>query len=317
MKIDIHTHTRKCKQGDAETREITAEKFCAEICKTDVGIVAITNHNLFDYEQYKEIIEMMDGQVQVWPGIELDVIGEDDSKGHVIVIVSPNIANRLNELCKEVTNDTNPDKFRISIKELIKKFDPLNPVYIAHYKQKRPCLSEAEINNLTSLTKERSNVIKEVTNSISAGIYISHGKPSLYGSDISNWDEYETISQSLPELRIKVDSFEQVCLLLKKDQSTIKTILEKKNSQPITITPFQDDTRITLPVFKDINIIFGAKGTGKSDMLKAIARHYKETGVDQCSVYESSNEKLEIIYDFKGSTLEVDLSKHGIDYCQK
>jgi len=46
MKIDIHTHTKKCKSGDAYTREITAKRFCEAVLATDVGVIAITNHNV-------------------------------------------------------------------------------------------------------------------------------------------------------------------------------------------------------------------------------------------------------------------------------
>lgn len=48
MKIDLHTHTRKCKSGDAHTRDISPVDFCEKILATDVRIVAITNHNVFD-----------------------------------------------------------------------------------------------------------------------------------------------------------------------------------------------------------------------------------------------------------------------------
>jgi predicted metal-dependent phosphoesterase TrpH len=54
MKIDIHTHTRKCKSGDAHTREISPEGFCEAILSTEVGVVAITNHNVFDLSQFKK-----------------------------------------------------------------------------------------------------------------------------------------------------------------------------------------------------------------------------------------------------------------------
>lgn len=55
MKIDIHTHTKKCKSGDAPTREISPEKFCEAVLSTEVRIIAITNHNVFDLNQYTEI----------------------------------------------------------------------------------------------------------------------------------------------------------------------------------------------------------------------------------------------------------------------
>lgn len=59
MKIDIHTHTKKCKSGDAPTREVSAERFCETILSTEVRIVAITNHNVFDLSQYTDITKYL------------------------------------------------------------------------------------------------------------------------------------------------------------------------------------------------------------------------------------------------------------------
>ena len=83
MRIDLHTHTKKCKAGDPETREIAPAKFCEILADTDVGIIAITNHNVFDIQQFQEIEQESSGDIQVWPGIELDVF-ENGSRGHLI-----------------------------------------------------------------------------------------------------------------------------------------------------------------------------------------------------------------------------------------
>jgi predicted metal-dependent phosphoesterase TrpH len=49
MKIDIHTHTKKIKQGDSENRNVDINTFTEIIKETDVKILAITNHNHFDF----------------------------------------------------------------------------------------------------------------------------------------------------------------------------------------------------------------------------------------------------------------------------
>ena len=57
MKIDIHVHTKKCKEGDSDKRNIDAERFDEIIRLTDVRILVITNHNHFDIKQYQELKE--------------------------------------------------------------------------------------------------------------------------------------------------------------------------------------------------------------------------------------------------------------------
>lgn len=54
MRIDLHCHTKKTKQGDAETRNVSVDKFVETLSKNEVQFVAITNHNEFDKNQYEQ-----------------------------------------------------------------------------------------------------------------------------------------------------------------------------------------------------------------------------------------------------------------------
>lgn len=313
MKIDIHTHTRKCKSGDAPTREIFPADFCETILSTEVRVIAITNHNVFDLDQYNEIETRLGKNAQVWPGIEIDVL-DGESRGHLLVIVSPKSARRFSAAVEKLTKDSNPDSFTATIEDVLKTFDALGPLYVAHYKQKKPSLSDEVLETLEAKTKNPGFVIKEVTNSISAGIYISHGHSSIYGSDIHDWEKYEEVSRNLPDLRLPVDSFEHFCLLLKKDPATINTVLNRKTSENLVLCPFDDGTTLEIKAFDDINVIFGPKGTGKSCILNAIAKHYSENGID-ARVYVSASDRLDEIFDTKGRNLTINLRAHGINYC--
>ena len=314
MKIDIHTHTKKCKSGDAPTRVITPADFCETIQSTEVGIVAITNHNVFDLDQFTEIKEKMGDDTQVWPGIELDV-QENGVRGHLIVIVSPTMAEAFSGIVYDITKESTPDNFTTAIGQVLEKFDDFKPLYIAHYKQKTPNLSDEVLDKLMSGTANSGRVIKEVTNSISAGIYISHGHASIYGSDVHDWSTYEEQARDLPDLRLPVESFEHFCLLLEKDPTTINTILDKKVAEDLILTPFEDAIPLKLKVFNDINVVFGPKGTGKSCILKAIAKHYCDTGID-AMVYESASDRLDELFDTRGRDLSLNLNSHGINYCK-
>ena len=313
MKIDIHTHTRKCKTGDAATREISPEDFCNTVLATDVGIIAVTNHNVFDLHQFEAIQTRLNGQVQVWPGIELDVLG-GQSRGHLLVIVSPKLASEFSSAVDALTENATADSFTATIEEILKSFEVFHPLYVAHYKQKRPAISDEVLDVLINNTARPECVIKEVTNSISAGIYISHGHSSIYGSDIHDWGKYKEISGGLPDLRLPVNSFEHFCLLLKKDPTTINTVLDKKTAEDLVIRPFGDGTVLTLKAFNDINIFFGPKGTGKSCILIAIAKHYAERGID-ATVHAPSSDRLEVFFDVKGKNLAINLEPYGINYC--
>ncbi|MGQ8336641.1 hypothetical protein ACUNWD_08830 [Sunxiuqinia sp. A32] len=313
MKIDIHVHTKKTKSGDSELRNIDVERFGDIIRSTEVKILAITNHNHFDLNQYEQFKEEVDGACQIWAGIELDII-ENGKRAHLIVIVNPSNSNEFNNRVQKLLEGKTADNFTISLSETVDNFDSLDAIYIPHYFVKKPSLGNDEVEILLSLVSNKKRVLKEATNSISAGIYISHGHDSIYGSDVHNWNDYINISQDLPDLRLPVESFEQFCLLLEKDDATIQTLLDKKTKENIELTPFTLAEQIKLDIYNDINIIFGSKGTGKTEILKALSKHYNDKGY-KTSVYESNSKHLNDVYNLKGSEFTINLTDFDIEDC--
>jgi predicted ATPase len=313
VKIDIHVHTKKTKQGDATTREVAPEKFSKIVQSTDVKILAITNHNVFDLEQFNQMESLLAGSVQIWPGIELDVI-DDGKRSHLIVIVSPRKRDEFTQIINRLTDEKSADEFTISLEDTVSAFENLQPLYVAHYLGKKPDMSEASILKLLTMGINANRVIKEATNSISAGIFIAHGHKSMYGSDVQDWDKYTEKVDELPELRLSVDSFEHFCLLLEKNVPAIDTAIERKHSEILTLQPFEDETRVKIRAFNDINIIFGPKGTGKTKILEAIAKYYSNHGI-KASVFESAPDKLADRFDIKGKNIEEVIDLQGIDCC--
>lgn len=312
MKIDIHAHTKKCKSGDADTRDISPERFCEIVESTDLKIIAITNHNYFDNFQYHKIRELLSKDISIWPGIELDVT-DGGNRFHLLVIVSDKKRLEFLKSVRNITYNSSPDLFITSIEKVLNTFDNLSPIYVVHYK-KNPSITDSALLKLESLTENPQQILKEVSNSISAGIFISHGHSSIYGSDVQNWDEYKKISNSLPELRLPVGSFEQFCLLLKKDKSTINTLLDEKNSEEIILHPFSDDTSIKLKIYNDINVFFGPKGSGKTFILKSIEKYYTDLGVD-AKIYTSASDRLEEIFDIKNKNSTIQVDSQNIQRC--
>jgi len=314
MKIDIHVHTKKSKSGDSESRNVDVKKFGEIIRSTDVKILAITNHNHFDLMQFEQFKQEVDGACQIWPGIELD-IHENGKKAHLLVIVNPQNYKAFNDCVQKLIKGKTPDDFTISLKGTVDSFDRLDAIYIPHYIVKKPNLGNDEVELLLNLVSNKRRVLKEVSNSISAGIFIRHGHNSIYGSDVHNWDDYINDSKNLPELRLPVESYEQFCLLLEKDDATIHTLLDKKTKESIVITPFTVAEQIKLDIYSDINIIFGSKGTGKTEILKALSKHYNDKGY-KTTVYESSAIHLNDAYNLKGSDFSIDLSDYEVNDCE-
>lgn len=313
MKIDIHTHTKKVKQGDSECRNIDADRFVEIIKQTDVGILAITNHNHFDISQFQEFRAECEGLCQIWPGVELDVL-DNGNRAHLIVISNPEEVVEFNEKIEEMIGASSADSFCIEIEKVSQEFKNLDCIFIAHYLGKTPSLSDGAIEMLSNTIDNKNRVLKEATNSISAGIYISHGHNSIFGSDVQNWNNYIEESKKLPDLRLPVESFEQFCLLLDKDDITIKTALNKKTNERIHIHPFGVGEEIEIEIYNDINILFGSKGTGKTEILKALSSHYNGLGF-KTEVYESSAKSLNEVYDLKGANFTISCEDIGLENC--
>ena len=61
---------------------------------------------------------------------------------------------------------------------------------------KKPNLLDEDLEKLVGLVSNKKRVLKEASNSISAGVYISHGHNSIFGSDVNNWNDYKEISKN-------------------------------------------------------------------------------------------------------------------------
>jgi len=193
---------------------------------------------------------------------------EDGRHGHLIVIANPNDVKSFDKKITELLGSIAPDNFATDITSIGRAFDEFDPIFIPHYYNKTPSISNEDIELLASSVSNRKRILKEANNSISAGIFIGHGHKTIYGSDVTDWNDYPSISQRLPDLRLPVESFEQFCLLIERDDATIDTIRNKKFHQTINIKPFKEDSPFDIEIWDDINVIFGSKGTGKPTYLK-------------------------------------------------
>lgn len=71
--MDLHCHTKKCKQGDSSKRNVGPEGFKSAIEDAQVDIEAIINQNTFDLEQFNRFDKELDEEERLWPGDELEV----------------------------------------------------------------------------------------------------------------------------------------------------------------------------------------------------------------------------------------------------
>ena len=211
MKIDLHCHTIATKRGDGNGRNVDKMKFLQHLAGR-VELVAITNHNYFDMLQYEDFANNDD--VQVWPGIEIDIF-ENDKRYHCIIVSNPNklreFINTVGDLTKE-----GADSFFCTIDQFVDRFKTLDCIVIAHYFTKENAFDDATLRLLQDSFSD-INVFVEPSNLRSATILQAHNHRCLIGSDVENWDNYSV--DSLPTLKKRIDSFEKFKLLTEKKSS--------------------------------------------------------------------------------------------------
>lgn len=96
-KCDLHIHTIASVTDSHFTFSMEILKEYVDVRKLDV--IAITNHNIFDRNQYESIKAAL-ANVVVLPGIEIDVDG-----GHVLLITDTDndSLNDFESKCSQVT----------------------------------------------------------------------------------------------------------------------------------------------------------------------------------------------------------------------
>ena len=99
-KSDLHIHTVSTKRD--KPFEFSIEKLKGYVIQEKVDLIAITNHNLFDAQQFSDITNAL--PIKVFPGIEVDI-----EAGHLIVITDPSDIDDFTEKCAKVyrLNGTN------------------------------------------------------------------------------------------------------------------------------------------------------------------------------------------------------------------
>lgn len=277
MRIDLHCHTIKTKQGDAVTRNVTAEKFVETLSKYEVQIVAITNHNKFDITQYEEFKSLSSAKdIDVWPGIELDVIVNGE-EGHMIIICNPNNYMEFSEKINLLINDIEPDDFIIDFKNLIEKIKELDIMIIAHHSFKDHGFSDKAIEQIKKIIKDEKPLMFEPPSLKTVGIMYANGINGFIGSDVSDWNNYPV--SKIPTLKMDIKNYDTFKLLIQKDPNTIDTFINQKEKNEVVLQPFSDESdfeEISLNIYNDVNIIFGGKGTGKSKIIESLNQYYKD-----------------------------------------
>ncbi len=292
MKIDLHLHTKVTK-SDPKNSKRNAPKFedFKKILNTaNVGIGAITNHNEFDFKQFNELSDN-DNSYILLPGIEYDVDISINSNDKIIrkqlnIIFSP---KKVNDFVKKVNNNPSSSRNPIKIEKIINTFDDDETIFYLDFKGGKTSWKEEEWNKHFS-NKIKGLVILDTNNPRTQYLLMSKKYNSLIGSDLQNWDEYiEKDSLKLINTDYENLNYSMLVNILKgKNGVEIfkkSNALKKKEEVELSIKKNKKITLKNIPITSGVNVIFGPKSTGKTELLKKIYEKNKEN--ETSTLYES------------------------------
>ncbi|MDQ0160877.1 hypothetical protein [Alkalibacillus salilacus] len=272
MKIDLHTHTKKTKEGDSKNRNIGALDFIEKMQQNNIAICAITNHNHFDLQQFNEI-ENEEPEFLLLPGIELD-IDHEEGHYHFIIICNPSRAKEFKKTFDN-DNDRNYNTYNLPYRDLIRKvkeFDVEDVIVFPHFgnKDKKRAI-DTDTKNQLKTDLEGYLVILEPGKLHTMGIINAHEELSLVGSDVHDWSTYS--SDYLPEIKFKINKFEDFIQLANHTPMFIRNYLNGTDSYNLEVK--NGSTNIGgIELYRDINILFGEKGSGKTYLLEEYIQPY-------------------------------------------
>jgi hypothetical protein len=228
------------------------------VAKTGLDVIAITNHNLFDYPQFQEIKNALPNTI-VLPGIEVDL-----EKGHILVIANNDDGTLFgfNTKCEEVKNLIKTQEDFITYDTFIRIFDDLSRYLLIPHYEKDPKLHKDIIK------KFGRNIIAGEVSSVKKFIYMEKEESELtpvYFSDFRvekgiTPDQYPVSHTFFDVDQVNVNTL-KLCLMDK----TKVSLTSEKGVKLFQIFPNGQ------MLSTGLNIMFGKRSTGKTYTLNAIA----------------------------------------------
>jgi hypothetical protein len=253
-KIDLHIHTVST-SGD-KIFKFNLENLKKYVSESRLDAIAITNHNMFDYAQFRAINEAI--KVIVFPGIEVNL-----ECGHVLIISDvknlDNFENKSEKLSQRIIEIEDG----ISVNDLEEIFGDLNDYLVIPHYDKEPSIKGETLNRIADyISAGEVDSAKKFIRAIKDNTKIT---PVLF-SDMRIGSELIKI----PTRQTFIDCGELTL-------SAIKTCLKDKDKVALS----ENDGNNLFQILDDgqklstgLNILLGERSTGKTYTLNRINESY-------------------------------------------
>jgi len=272
-KIDLHIHTKASQYCD-NTFDFCLPKLEEYVKKLSIDCIAITNHNLFDLEQFSQITNKL--EITVLPGIEIDI-----ESGHLLLISENSDIDDFESKCRKIENLIQSKSDYITVQQLNEVFIDLSKYLLVPHYDKNPVL--------------RTEIIEQLKPHITSG-EVSSAKKFKYCIKDSN----SLIPVLFSDLRVKeqMTDFSPRQTFIDVDDTSLKAIKTCLSDRNKVFLHHSEGHRF-FQVFENgqklstgLNVILGERSSGKTYTLKKIARMYNNVKhIKQFELLETDEEK--------------------------
>ncbi|QDT66900.1 phosphotransferase [Calycomorphotria hydatis] len=269
-KIDFHIHTVPSIKDSHFTFSLTKLKTYVET--TGLDAISITNHDLFDVNQFLEISRTLD--IPVFPGIEISL-----AETHVLLICDPSDLGDFNARCNLVSQKIANPEDSINIDEFFEIFEaPQDYIVIPHY-SKKPAIGPDTLARIVDFISAAE------VNSAKKFIRLSKSDEKLTPVLFSDVRIQETMA-SFPTRHTYVDCGEVTFASIKGSLRDKRKVALSKADGNRLFAVFDDGQTLST----GLNVLLGERSSGKTHTLDRIAGALEETKyIRQFSLLQSED----------------------------
>lgn len=277
-KIDLHIHTIST-VSDSKKFLFSMEKLKEYVSTRNLDAIAITNHNIFDIDQFDQIQQEL--TIPVFPGVEVDL-----ENGHILVISDNSLFNiqDFSEKCKKLGSYIKDQNSTLTLDEFYRVFprkELKKYLLIPHY-MKSPEISDSVIKDLS----QHSKITTGETSSVRKFVELLNKEDDLIPVFFSNQRMSEDlVNHSMQQTYINVSEI---------NFAALKYTLSDKSKVALSLKEGKDLFNLTEKVVAStgLNVLIGERSSGKTHLLNEIAQSTSNTKyIRQFELVERSDDE--------------------------
>lgn len=275
-KFDLHIHTLQTISDHPFTFSFERLKQYVEWAKLDV--IAITNHNVFDTDQFRFIQENLSSTVTVLPGIEVNV---GKNAGHLIVITDNTSVEEFAIKCSIISKEIKSNTDFVTLEKLREVFIDFDRYFLIPHYEKSPQVDRQILDAL------KQYIFCGEVSSVKKFVYCKKNNNSLTPVYFSDWRPEEESEFPVRSTWIDVEDINVQSLKRAVTDKTKVQLSEEEGHQIFQALP-------NVKLSTGLTVIMGGRSSGKSYTLNQLEKNYDNIKyIRQFSLLETNPEKSE------------------------